>query len=196
MTSCKQYSNNAVKLQTIASERKVRKHTNPDNLLALVREDFKKVSDTRADKTKISLDDALMSALAMFLLKDPSLLAFDNRRSKIPENLHAIFGIKNIPFDSLMRSLLDPIELCRLRAPVSIHLKTWHLRTVWARNPKTVPFSIISKCLQRPLFIQTVRLLFQYVRRLSVRGTVPTKTIVNVTQLLGFLMNFVGNTHI
>lgn len=117
MTSCKKYSNNAVKLQTIASERKVRKHINADNLLALVRQDFKKVPDSRADNSKISLDDALMSALAMFLLKDPSLLAFDNRRRERPENLHTIFDIKNIPCDSQMRTLLDPLELCSLRAP-------------------------------------------------------------------------------
>jgi hypothetical protein len=117
MKSCKNYSINAVKLQTIASERKLRKHINADSLLAHVREDLKKIPDPRADNTKISLDDALMSALAMFLLKDPSLLAFDNRRRERPENLHTIFGIKTIPCDSQMRTLLDPIELCSLRAP-------------------------------------------------------------------------------
>ncbi len=55
-----------------------------DTLLSLVRKDFQKIPDRRADNTKISLDDALMSALAMFQLKDPSLLAFDSRRREEP----------------------------------------------------------------------------------------------------------------
>jgi hypothetical protein len=55
----------------------VRKYLNADTLLALVRKDFQKIPDSRADNAKISLDDALMSALAMFQLKDPSLLALD-----------------------------------------------------------------------------------------------------------------------
>lgn len=117
MTSCNQHPDYAAKLPAIASERKVRKHINADNLIALVREDFKKVPDSRADNSKISLDDALMSALAMFQLKDPSLLAFDTRRKERPENLHTIFGITHIPCDSQMRTLLDPQELFSLRAP-------------------------------------------------------------------------------
>lgn len=113
----KQYSEYAVHLPVISSERKVRKHLNADSLLTLVREDFKKVPDSRAKNAKISLEDALMSGLAMFQLKDPSLLAFDNRRKKQPENLHTIFGISTIPCDSQMRTLLDPLDLDSLRAP-------------------------------------------------------------------------------
>jgi hypothetical protein len=51
-----------------------------------------------------------MSALAVFQLKFPSLLAFDKQRSEEPENLHTIFGIKNIPCDSQMRTTLDPLS--------------------------------------------------------------------------------------
>lgn len=99
------------------SKRTVRKHLNADSLLQLIREDFEKVSDHRADNTKISLDDALMSAFAMFQLKDPSLLAFDKRRRGEPENLHSIYKINNIPCDSQMRDILDPLDLSSLRAP-------------------------------------------------------------------------------
>jgi len=113
----KKYSEYAVQLPAIASERKVRKHLNADSLLALVREDFKNVPESRARNAKISLDDALMSGLAMFQLKDPSLLAFDNRRKERPENLHTIFGITTIPCDSQMRTLLDPLDLDSLRVP-------------------------------------------------------------------------------
>jgi len=117
MKSNKCYTTNAIKLSDQAGKRNVRKHINADNLLALIRDDFKKVLDTRADNATISLDDALMSALAMFHLKDPSLLAFDKRRREEPENLHAIYGITNIPCDSQMRTLLDPVKLPLLRTP-------------------------------------------------------------------------------
>lgn len=117
MKSTKCYAPNAIKLSDQAGKRNVRKHINADNLLARVRDDFIKVLDTRADNVTISLDDALMSALAMFQLKDPSLLAFDRRRREEPENLHTIYGITDIPCDSQMRPLLDPVELPLLRTP-------------------------------------------------------------------------------
>ena len=95
----------------------MRKHLNADTLLSLVRKDFQKIPDHRADNSKISLDDALMSALAVFQLKDPSLLAFDRRRREEPENLHTVFGINIIPCDTQMRTILDPLGLSLLRAP-------------------------------------------------------------------------------
>ncbi len=49
-----------------------------------------------------------MSAFAMFSLKDPSLLAFDERR-KGDHNLNSIYGIDNIPSDTGMRSILDNV---------------------------------------------------------------------------------------
>lgn len=98
-------------------KRKVRKHLNADALIDLMRKDFQQISDHRAGNSKIPLDDALMSALAMFQLKDPSLLAFDKRRKEEPENLHSIWGITNIPCDSQIRTILDPLELSSLRTP-------------------------------------------------------------------------------
>lgn len=113
----KQYdSAKAIKLaQTL--KRKVRKHLNADSLLAEIRRDFQQIADSRSSNSSISLDDALMSALAMFQLKDPSLLAFDKRRRNEPANLHSIFGITNIPCDSQMRTILDPLALSSLRGP-------------------------------------------------------------------------------
>ena len=117
MSSRKIYSVHAVPTQANTLRRAVRKHLNADSLFSIVRKDFQKIPDRRADNTKISLDDALMSALAMFQLKDPSLLAFDRRRQEEPENLHTVFGIKTIPCDSQMRTLLDPLALSSLRSP-------------------------------------------------------------------------------
>ena len=117
MNSREIFSAHAVKPPANATRRAVRKYLNADTLLALVRKDFQKIPDSRADNAKISLDDALMSALAMFQLKDPSLLAFDKRRREEPENLHTVFGIATIPCDSQMRTLLDPLALSPLRTP-------------------------------------------------------------------------------
>jgi hypothetical protein len=49
-----------------------------------------------------------MSAFAMFSLKDSSLLEFDERRAK-DENLKRIYGLKNVPSDTQMRTILDPV---------------------------------------------------------------------------------------
>jgi hypothetical protein len=93
--------------------RKVRKHLSADALYALVREGFGKVADHRDPKATIPLADALMSAFAMFSLKDPSLLAFQERRSD--PNLKALFGIGRMPSDTQMREILDPVDPEHLR---------------------------------------------------------------------------------
>ena len=49
-------------------------------LLKLVRQSFKKITDHRWKKPQIALVDALMSGLAVFGLKYPSLLKFDEGR--------------------------------------------------------------------------------------------------------------------
>lgn len=116
MKISKYHRGNALTLQR-ATVRKVRKHLNADSLFAEIRSDFQKIPDSRGANTQIKLDDALMSAFAMFQLKDQSLLAFDKRRREAPENLHSVFGIDNIPCDSQMRTILDPLRLSSLRAP-------------------------------------------------------------------------------
>ena len=58
----------------------IRKHLNADALFKGVYNDFSKISDFRQNDIKISIEDALMSGFAMFSLKDPSLLAFDEKR--------------------------------------------------------------------------------------------------------------------
>jgi hypothetical protein len=93
--------------------RKVRKELSADALYALVGESFAKIPDHRQPGSPIALQDALRSAFAMFSLKDPSLLAFDHRRSDA--NLKALFGIGQIPSDTQMREILDPLDPEHLR---------------------------------------------------------------------------------
>ena len=94
---------------------KMRAHLNADALFATIREDFAKVPDHRAANASIPLADALMSGFAMFSLKDPSLLAFDERRLERPESLHGVYGVGVIPSDTQMRTILDEVAPTHLR---------------------------------------------------------------------------------
>jgi hypothetical protein len=69
MDSRKIYSVHAVTTPATTSRRTVRKHLNADSLLSIVRKDFQKIPDRRADNTKISLDDALMSGAGNVSIK-------------------------------------------------------------------------------------------------------------------------------
>ena len=60
--------------------------------------------------------DALLSAFAMFSLKDPSLLAFEKRRlDGYESNLKSVYKMNSIPSDTQMRTILDPIPPDKLR---------------------------------------------------------------------------------
>ena len=60
----------------------VRKHLSADALIAAIRSSFEQVGETRKSKPEIPMEDALMSAYAMFSLKDPSLLAFEQQAKR------------------------------------------------------------------------------------------------------------------
>ena len=53
-----------------------------------------------------------MSALAMFGLKSPSLLAFDDASNDpvVRYNLKSLYLIKNVPSDTRMREILDEVD--------------------------------------------------------------------------------------
>jgi hypothetical protein len=72
----------------------------------------------QADQTStISMADCLMSGLALFSLKYPSLLKFDNDRTDdiIQHNLRSLYGIRNIPCDTYLRERLDQVSPHLLR---------------------------------------------------------------------------------
>ncbi len=91
---------------------KTRRHLSADGLCRTVRAGLERILDERP-QPQISLRDALLSAFAMFSLKDPSLLAFDARRHD--GNLQQLFGIGQVPCDTRMREILDPVDPERLR---------------------------------------------------------------------------------
>ena len=85
-----------------------RKHLSADALLGLLRSGFANLADHRPGTPDISLTDALMSAFALFSLKSPSLLAFDQERTE--GNLQRVYGLERVPCDTAMREILDPVE--------------------------------------------------------------------------------------
>ena len=97
------------------SKLKQRKHLNMDTMLKTLYQGFSDIPEHRHGKTSIAIADALMSGFAMFSLKDPSLLAFDDRRCEDTDNLASIFGIGRVPCDSAIREILDPIDPAHLR---------------------------------------------------------------------------------
>jgi len=80
-----------------------------DAQLETLRCGFKLVPDRRRDGGKIPLVDVLMSGYAVFDLKDPSLLAFDDRRIQDADNLKQIYGISQVACDTQLRTVLDPV---------------------------------------------------------------------------------------
>ena len=96
-------------------EIKLRKHLNSDALLSTMKTGFEKIEDHRPGNVQHSLSDALMAGFAMFSLKDPSLLAFDERRIVAPHNLMTIYGMGSIPCDTSMREILDGVDPNNLR---------------------------------------------------------------------------------
>lgn len=86
-------------------------------LLDRVREVFSKIP-TLVKARKVSLEDCLMSALAMFSLKSPSLLSFDEGKAEpiVQGNLQRLFKVKNVPCDTYMREVLDEVDPKELRA--------------------------------------------------------------------------------
>ena len=78
------------------------------------------MDDSRQGKIRILLGDALMSAFAMFSLKDPSLLAFDERCRNQNDNFRTIYGIESVPSDTQMRAILDTVDPDDLR-PLSLY---------------------------------------------------------------------------
>lgn len=103
---------------------KFRKTLSIPALLQQIRQHFTEIPDPRSKKPLYPLVDVLMSAVAMFSLKDEHLLAFDDLRNEPVRqaNLHRLYGIPQAPCDTQMRTILDAVNPHSLRpAFVSLH---------------------------------------------------------------------------
>jgi len=99
-------------LPTAPVVRRPRRYLHFDALVQRVRQRFQKLPEQRRAPT-FALADTLMAGLALFSLKDPSLLAFQRRA--LDHNLHTVFGLPAVPSDSQMRAILDDVDPAALR---------------------------------------------------------------------------------
>jgi len=83
----------------------------------IVHREFAQVNETCKRLRPISLADTLMSGFAVFSLKYPSLLQFDqhSQEEQIRHNLKTVFQIDRVPSDTQMRERLDDIDPLMLR---------------------------------------------------------------------------------
>lgn len=86
-------------------------------LLREVRKCFERIPDPVAGRKRV-LADYLMSGLAVFGLKFPSLPEFDRgarTNETVRENLKHLYGIADAPCDTALRERLDAVEPAALR---------------------------------------------------------------------------------
>ena len=100
------------------AKRLLRKALSAPGLLREVRACFDELEDTVASRG-LNLTECLMSGLAVFGLKYPSLLQFD-RDARTDElvraNLKSLYGIERAPCDTALRERLDEVDPRQLRA--------------------------------------------------------------------------------
>jgi hypothetical protein len=89
-----------------------RRYLHFDALVQRLRQRFETLPEQRRCPD-YSLADTLMAGLALFTLKDPSLLAFSQRA--LDHNLHRVFGLQAVPSDTQMRAILDELDPVALR---------------------------------------------------------------------------------
>ena len=98
-----------------------RKHLSARALLELTREEFKKINPRVLAKRRnkpIELVDCLMSGLAIFSLKFPSLLQFEEQTKQaglIKKNLKTLYQIEQVPSDTYLRERLDEVNPAEIR---------------------------------------------------------------------------------
>ena len=74
---------------------------------------FYKIKDPlQTNRPRVSLRDCVMSGLAMFLLKYPTLLQFNDERVEdiLADNLKTLYELESVPSDTYLRERLDVIH--------------------------------------------------------------------------------------
>jgi len=99
------------------SRPQLRQHLSAPGLLKAIRQSFAAIPEHRHERSEISLTDALMSGLAVFGLKYPSLLQFEQERNEAltRSNLKTLYGVDRAPCDTQLRTILDPVDPAQLR---------------------------------------------------------------------------------
>jgi hypothetical protein len=105
----------------MAARLEEKKHLSAKGLLQTVRQCFSKVflpkKQGAGKDPEIPLKDCLMSGLAVFSLKFPSLLQFDQSKNEeiIRHNLETMYEVQRAPCDTQMRERLDQVPPEKIR---------------------------------------------------------------------------------
>ena len=88
----------------------IRPNLHINHLIGILRKNFETVPDNRP-QSNYSLTDCFMSFFAVFHLKFPSLLAFDEtykgEEETLRHNLKTLYGVEKAPTDTTLRERLD-----------------------------------------------------------------------------------------
>jgi hypothetical protein len=101
---------------------KFRKDLSIVGLLKICRKSFDAFPDEKKTRSYITLPECLMSGLAIFGLKFPSLLQFDHGMDDeiIRHNLTSLYGIKHAPSDTYFRERLDEVKPESMKKPFKL----------------------------------------------------------------------------
>ena len=88
----------------------IRKYLSADGLVQVVKNNLKREKFEVYNKSKYSWQDCIMSGLAIFGFKQPSLLQFEKEKTSEPlirRNLRTLYGVSNAPSDTTLRPILN-----------------------------------------------------------------------------------------
>ena len=88
-----------------------------EQCINLLQESFSSFKDPRSGFPQIPLQDFLLSSYAVFALKYPSLLSFENDMAdkKKFHNLKSLFGVTRAPSDTQLRDIMDLVDSKQFR---------------------------------------------------------------------------------
>ena len=91
---------------------KERAHLDKASLLSTVKREFAKIPDPKRTESKYSISNCMMNVCAIFGLKYPSLLRYNDEVSEpiIEHNIKSLYQVTAIPSDTHLRARLDDID--------------------------------------------------------------------------------------
>lgn len=98
----------------------VRKHLSADGLINIIRHGLRREKFRSLKQSPYSWEDCIMSGLAIFGFKFPSLLQFEKQKASEPwirRNLRTLYKVKKAPSDTCLRERLDEVSPRQLRRP-------------------------------------------------------------------------------
>jgi hypothetical protein len=97
-----------------------RKYLSADGLIRVVRQALDKERFKPCRRSAYTWQDCIMSCLAVFGFKFPSLLQFEKAKGDeawLRRNLRTLYGVTHAPSDTCMRERLDQLTPAQLRRP-------------------------------------------------------------------------------